>query len=134
MKKTLAIIVLFLIVAGIIGALVARHIDSPANAEFTLQIAGPADVQFSGFCTHEVNYLINGSRTEATDILGTIAANEEPCTFDMVGTEISCAIENLTPEKSITVVLFKDGVEVKRIASETDKDYHFYIDWYPSDA
>ena len=127
MIKRLAIFA-FLAIAGLLVALaVCPVIRSPVNAEFIVKVIGPEGTDFEGFCTHEVKYLI-GSRTEATDLQGEMTADKNTFEFAIPGIEISCRISNKTPGKLITVILLKDGTEVKRAEGA---GYNFYLDYYP---
>lgn len=101
------------------------------NSQFTLQVSGASGLEFTGGCTYEVQNL-GGSETDGKDIAGKINATQPTLKFVMSGTEIACVIHNDTPDKQITVVLFKDGVEVKRVQTESNEsNYDFYIDYYP---
>jgi hypothetical protein len=101
------------------------------NSQFTLQVSGVSGLEFTGHCTHEVKHL-DGSVTENTDVAGKINATQPTFQFVMSGTEIACVIHNDTPDKPITIVLFKDGVEVKRVQTDSNEsNYDFYIDYYP---
>jgi hypothetical protein len=100
---------------------------SSENAEFTIKVSGSEGVEFEGFCTHEVKYN-SGSRTEETDIQGKMTAEKNTYEFIIPGIEISCKITNKTPGKPITILLLKDGIEVKRVEG-TEND--FYLSYYP---
>jgi len=127
MKKRL-LIVAFLVLAGLlVGLAVCPGIRSPVNAVFTVKVIGTEGTEFEGFCTHEVKYVI-GSRTEATDLQGEMTADKNTLEFVIPGIEISCVINNKTPGNSITVILLKDGNEVKRVEGA---EYDFYLDYYP---
>jgi hypothetical protein len=129
MNKRLLLLALCLLLvslpAGISGCRVG--IKSPSNAQFIIRVSGPAGAEFTGFCTHEVKYII-GSRTEETDISGNLTTSQDTFEFTIPGIEISCKITNKTPEKPITAVLLRDGVEVKRVDG---LEYDFYLSWYP---
>jgi hypothetical protein len=104
-----------------------------ANSQFTLQVSGASGLEFTGDCTYEVKHL-GGSETDGKDIAGKINDTQPTLKFVMSGTEISCVIHNDTPDKPITIVLFKDGVEVKRVQTDSNEsNYDFYIDYYPPD-
>ncbi len=116
---------LLVILAAFVGC---TSTGSSENAEFTIKISGSEGVEFEGFCTHEVKYN-SGSRTEETDIQGRMTADKNTFEFVVPGIEISCKITNKTPGKPITVVLLKDGHEVKRVEGA---EYDFYLSFYPS--
>lgn len=117
-------LVLISLLAGISGC---PNSMSPTNAQFTIRVSGTPGAEFTGFCTHEVDYT-SGSRTEETEIKGTITAEKTALEFTIPGTEISCKITNKTPEKPITIVLYKDGSEVKRLDGI---EFDGYLSWYP---
>jgi len=127
MKKRLAIIAFLVLVSLVACLVVCPDIRSPVNAEFIVKVIGTEGTEFEGFCTHEVKYFI-GSRTEATDLQGNMAADKNTYEFVVPGIEISCSIENKTLGKSITVILLKDGTEVNRVEGA---GYDFYLDYYP---
>jgi len=124
MKKILLIVAFLLLVAGVV---LCPDIRSPENTEFIVKVIGTEGTEFEGFCTHEVKYLI-GSRTEATDMQGEMTADKNTFEFAIPGIEISCVIYNKTLGKLVTVILLKDGTEVKRVEGA---EYHFYLDYYP---
>jgi hypothetical protein len=127
MKKRL-LIVAFLVVVGLLAGLtVCPGIRSWENAAFIVKVIGTEGTEFEGFCTHEVKYVI-GSRTEATDLQGEMTADKNTFEFVIPGIEISCVIHNKTPGNSITIILLKDGTEVKRVEGA---EYDFYLDYYP---
>jgi len=127
MKNRLLVVVLLVLVGVLIGLAVGPGIRSWENAEFTIKVIGAEGTEFEGFCTHEVKYVI-GSRTEETDIQGEMAADKNTFEFAIPGIEISCAITNKTPGKPITIILLRDGAEVKRVEGA---GYDFYLDYYP---
>ena len=127
MKNRLLVVVLLVLVGVLIGLAVGPRIRSWENAEFTIKVIGAEGTEFEGFCTHEVKYVI-GSRTEETDIQGEMAADKNTFEFAIPGIEISCAITNKTPGKPITIILLRDGAEVKRVEGA---GYDFYLDYYP---
>jgi len=127
MKKRLLIVAFLVFVILVAGLAICPDIRSWENAEFNVKVIGPEGTEFEGFCTHEVKYVI-GSRTEATDLQGEMTANKNTFEFVIPGIEVSCSIENKTPGESITVILLKDGTEVKRVEGA---EYHFYLDYYP---
>ena len=127
MKKRLAIVAFLALVGLLAGLAVCPGIRSWENAEFIVKVIGPEGTDFEGFCTHEVKYVI-GSRTEATDLQGEMTADDNTFEFVVPGIEISCKINNKTPGKSITVILLKDGTEVKRVEGA---GWDFYLDYYP---
>ena len=127
MNKRLLIVALLVLVGLSVSIAVCPGVRSPENAEFIVKVIGPEGTDFEGFCTHEVKYLI-GSRTEATDLQGEMTADKNTFEFAIPGIEISCRITNKTPDKSITVILLKDGTEVNRFAGA---EYNFYLDYYP---
>lgn len=128
MKKELAfftvVLVLVSLLAGIPGCTNSR---SPQNAQFTIQVSGLPGTEFTGSCTSEVKYT-KGSRTEETDIQGTMTADKTTFEFTVPGTEISCKISPKSPDNPVTVVLLKNGTEVKRVENI---GYDSYISWYP---
>jgi hypothetical protein len=127
MKKRL-LIVAFIVFAGLlVGLAICPGIRSPVNAEFTVKVIGTEGTEFDGFCTHEVKYVI-GSRTEATDMQGEMTANKSTFDFSVTGIEISLVINNKTPGNLITVILLKDGTEIKRVEGV---EYDSYLDYYP---
>ncbi|MGD1119396.1 MAG: hypothetical protein ABR886_07905 [Dehalococcoidales bacterium] len=127
-KRTVTFIILCLLVsllAGVSGC--SGSFRSRSNAEFTIRVTGPAGAEFTGAATCEVKYLI-GSRTEETDFQGALTAAKTALDFKATGTEISCKITPKNPDSPITVILLKDGTEVRRIENiELDS----YISWYP---
>jgi hypothetical protein len=127
MKKRFLIVAFFVLAGLVAGLVVCPGIRSPVNAEFTVKIIGPEGTEFDGFCTHEVKYVI-GSRTEATNLQGEMTADKNTFEFVIPGIEISCVINNKTPGNPITVILLKDGAEVKRVEGA---EYDFYLDYYP---
>jgi hypothetical protein len=127
MNKRLLIVALLALVGLSVSIAVCPSIRSPENAEFIFKVIGPEGTDFEGFCTHEVKYLI-GSRTEATDMQGEMTADKNTFEFAIPGIEISCVIYNKTLGKLVTVILLKDGTEVKRVEGA---EYHFYLDYYP---
>ena len=127
MNKRLLIVALLALVVFSVSIAVCPGIRSPGNVEFIVKVIGPEGTDFEGFCTHEVKYLI-GSRTEATNMQGEMTADKNTFEFAIPGIEISCVIYNETPGKLVTVILLKDGTEVKRVEGA---EYHFYLDYYP---
>jgi hypothetical protein len=127
MKARLAILTFLMLVGLLVGLAVSPRIRSWENAEFTIKVSGTEGTGFEGFCTHEVKYII-GSRTEETDIQGEMTADKNTFEFAIPGIEISCTITNKTPGNLITVILLKDGAEVKRVEGA---GYNFYLDYYP---
>jgi hypothetical protein len=130
MNKRLAsftiLLVMVSLLAGVSGC--SGGFRSGSNAKFTIRVSGPAGVEFTGAATCEVKYLI-GSRTEETDFQGTLTAAKTSLDFKATGTEISCKITPKTPDSPITVILLKDGAEVRRAESI---EYESYVAWYPS--
>jgi hypothetical protein len=122
------------IVFGVCIALVSLAVclaGCADNSQFILQVSGASGLEFTGGCTYEVKHL-GGSETDGKDIAGKINATQPSLEFVMSGTDIACVIHNDTPDKPITIVLFKDGVEVKRVQTESNEsNYGFYIDYYP---
>jgi hypothetical protein len=127
MKKRLAIFAFLALVSLVVVLAVCPGIRSWENAEFSIKVIGTEGTGFEGFCTHEVKYVM-GSRTEETDIQGEMTADKNTFEFVIPGIEISCKITNKTPGKLITVILLKDGTEVKRVEGA---EYDFYLDYYP---
>lgn len=127
MKTRLAIFALIVLVSLLVALSISPDIRSPVNAEFIVKVIGAEGTEFEGFCTHEVKYVI-GSRTEATDMQGEMTVDKNTFEFAIPGIEISCIINNRTPGKLITVILLKDGTEVKRVEGA---GYDFYLDYYP---
>jgi hypothetical protein len=104
-------------------------IKSPVNSDFKIVVTGPEGMEYRGFCTYEVEYIGN-KRTEETDINGKIDQDNGSGIFKMKAIEISCRIDNLTPEKPMEIILLKDGDEIKHIKSEGEQ-HDFYIDYCP---
>jgi len=127
MKKRLLILAFLVLVGLLVGLAVSPGIRSWENAEFTIKVIGTEGTGFEGFCTHEVKYVI-GSRTEETDIQGEMTADKDTFEFAIPGIEISCSITNKTPGKLITIILLRDGAEVKRVEGA---GYDLYLDYYP---
>jgi hypothetical protein len=127
MKKGLLILAFLVLVRLLVSLAVSPGIRSWKNAEFTIKVISTEGTGFEGFCTHEVKYVI-GSRTEETDIQGEMTADKDTFEFAIPGIEISCSITNKTPGKLITIILLKDGAEVKRVEGA---GYDFYLDYYP---
>ena len=127
MNKGLAIVAFLVLVGVLVGLVVSPRVRSWENAEFTVKVIGTEGTEFEGFCTHEVKYVI-GSRTEATDLKGEMTADKNTFEFAVPGIEISCVIRNKMPDKSIAVILLKDGTEVNRVEGT---EYDFYLDYYP---
>lgn len=127
MKKPLPLFMSCLIFIALIVLSGCSGIRSLENSRFTIEVAGPPGAEFEGFCTHEVKY-IYGSRTEETSIQGKIMADKKTFEFVIPGGEISCKITNKTPEKPITVILRKDGAEVKRVEG---LEYDWYLSYFP---
>jgi hypothetical protein len=130
MKKRLVYFTLLLLLAGFPAAVSGCDgpIKSPSNSSFIIRVSGQAGTEFTGFCTHEVKYLI-GSRTQETDINGTLTTDKPTQEFIVPGIEISCKITS-QPGKPITAILFKDGAEVARMENV---EYAGYFDWYPEE-
>jgi hypothetical protein len=127
MKKRLLIVVFLVLVGLLIGLAVGPRVRSWENAEFTLKVIAAEGTGFEGFCTHEVKYVI-GSRTEETDVQGEMTSDKDTFEFVISGIEISCSITNKTPGKPVTIILLKNGAEVKRVEGA---GYDFYLDYYP---
>ncbi len=105
---------------------------SQDNSEFTVIVSGPSGLEFDGFATHEVDCL-EGSQTQATNIQGIIGDEGAPLEFVASGIHISCAIENKTLDKQMTVVLFNEGVEVDRAHTTEEYPYDVCVNYYPPD-
>jgi hypothetical protein len=132
MKKELTFLAVLIMLVSLLTGLsgCSGGIKSPSNSEFTIRVSGQPGTEFTGFCTHEVRYFI-GSRTEETDIQGTMTVDKTAIEFRVMGTEISCKIESKRAGEPITAVLFKDSVEIARMEKV---EYAGYFDWYPPAA
>ncbi len=106
--------------------------ESPQNSKFVIRVSGPAGMEFDGFATHEVDCLV-GSWTHATDIRGTIGDDGAPLEFVAPGIYISCAINNKTLDRLMTVTLLKEGVEVDHAQTTEEYPYDVNVDYYPPD-
>jgi hypothetical protein len=126
-KRILLILGFVALVCLLVGLAVGPRVRSWQNADFTIEVTAAEGTAFEGFCTHEVKYVI-GSRTEETDIQGEMTTDKNTFEFVVPGIEISCAITNKTPGKMITVILLRNGAEVKRVDGA---GYDFYFDYYP---
>lgn len=59
---------------------------------------------------------------------------EAPLEFAASGIRISCAIDNKTLDKWMTVVLLKDGIEIDRAETTAEDPYEVSVDYYPPDV
>ena len=124
MKTRLAILASLALVSLLAGLAICAGIRNSENTEFVIKVIGPEGTGFEGFCTHEVKYVM-GSRTEETDMQGEMTVDKNTFEFVIPGIEISCKITNKTPGKSTTVILLKEGTEVKRVEGA---GYDFYLE------
>ncbi len=127
MKMNLRLIIVCTVLAGLIAGISGCAV-SQDNARFIVRIVGPPGAEFSGSCTYEVKDLI-GSRTEEAQIQDAFTRDKTTLEFTIAATEISGKITNKTPDKPITIVLLKDGVEVRRIDELGEGEA--YLAWYP---
>jgi hypothetical protein len=127
MKKGLAFLLIFIILAGTLTGLSGCAIG-PDNVKFTVCISGPPGAEFTGSCTYKVKDLI-GSRTVEAEVQGELTTETPALQYEIMGTEISGKITNTTPEKPITIVLLKDDVEVRRADELGEGEVH--LAWYP---
>lgn len=118
MKKRLLIVAFLVLVAGVV---LCPDIKSWENKELIINVTGTAGIEFEGFCTHKVRYLI-GSRTEPTDMQGKMTVDKNTFEFIIPGTEISYRIDCITPGKNITVTTVIDGWET---AGLEGTEFHF---------
>jgi hypothetical protein len=127
LKKGLAIVLILIITGGTLAGLSGCAIG-PDNVKFTVSISGPPGAEFTGSCTYKVKDLI-GSRTVEAEVHGELTEAMPVVEYEIMGTEISGKITNTTPQKPITIVLFKDNVEVRRAdeLGEGEAD----LAWYP---
>jgi hypothetical protein len=127
MKKGVRLITGFIVFAGLLTGISGCAVG-PDNVKFTVRLSGPVGAEFRGSCTYEVKDLI-GSRTEEAQIQEVFTEDKTTLEYTIAGTEISGKINNLTPEKPITIVLLKDGEEVRRIDALGEGEA--YLAWYP---
>jgi hypothetical protein len=127
MKKGLAFIIVVFVLAGALMGLTGCAIG-PDNVTFNVQISGPPGAEFTGNCTYEVKDLI-GSRTVEAEVQGEFTNETPVLEYEIRGTEISGTIINETPDKPITIVLFKDNIEVKRTDGLGEGEAN--LSWYP---
>jgi hypothetical protein len=127
MKKVLGVMMTSVILTGLLAGISGCAL-SQDNAQFTVLVSGPPGAEFTGSYSCEVKDLI-GTRTVGGEVAGTFTTGETTFEYLIKGTEISGKITNKTPDKPITIVLLKDGVEVRRIdgleAGEAT------LAWYP---
>jgi hypothetical protein len=118
------ILVLLSLIAGISGC--NTNAESPSNTRFSVRVSGEAGAMFAGYCTHETHYP-TGSRTETSDIQGTIDADGTTLEFTLYGIEISGKIEPKIPEKPITITALQNDTVIYH-AENTSFDTYF--SWY----
>jgi hypothetical protein len=127
MKKGLRLIIAGIVFTGLLVGSSGCAIG-PDNFQFIVRLTGPAGAEFTGSCTYEVKDLI-GSRTIEADVQGAFTTETTTIEYTIAGTEISGKITNKTPDKPITIVLLKNGVEVRRVDELGEGDA--YLAWYP---
>ncbi len=126
MKKGLRLIIAGIVLAGLLAGISGCAI-SQDNSQFIVRLTGPAGAEFTGSCTYQVKDLI-GSRTIEAAVQGTFTTETTTIEYTIAGTEISGKITNKT-DKPITIVLLKDGIEVRRVDELGEGDA--YLAWYP---
>ncbi len=127
MKKGLRLVIVGIVFAGLLAGISGCAI-SQDNARFTFRVTGPPGAEFTGSCTYTVKNLI-GSDTKESEVEGTFTSTKTIYEYNIPATEISGKITNKTPDKPITVVLLKDGLEVRRIDELTEGEIN--LAWYP---
>ncbi|MBT4512658.1 MAG: hypothetical protein HOC20_10675 [Chloroflexi bacterium] len=106
---------------------------SPENSKFMIRVSGPAGMEFLGSVIHEVE-CSKGSEMQVMDISGTIGDDGGPLEFVASGIYIGCGIRSKTPDKPMTVVLLKDGIEIDRAETTAEDPYEVSVDYYPPDV
>jgi hypothetical protein len=126
-KKVLRLIIVGIVFTGLLAGITGCAIG-PDNIQFTVRLSGPPGAEFTGSCTYKVKDLI-GSRTLEAEVQGAFTDGKTTIEYTIAGTEISGKITNKTPEKPITIVLLKDGIEVRRVDELGEGEA--YLAWYP---
>jgi hypothetical protein len=127
MKKVPQFIIISIVLTGILAGISGCALGQD-NAQFTVRVSGPPGAEFTGSCNAEVKDLI-GSRTVGGEVEGTFTTEKTTIEYLIKGMEISGKITNKTPDKPITIVLLKDGIEVRRI--DDLQEGEAYLAWYP---
>lgn len=127
MKRVLGFITVYIVLTGLLAGMSGCAL-SHDNAQFTVRVSGPPGAAFTGSCTCEVKDLI-GSRTVGAEVEGAFTTEKTTFEYLITGTEISGKITNKTPGKPITIVLLKDGIEVRRV--DELEEGEAYLAWYP---
>jgi|GEM_PF-3116020 len=127
MKKVPGFIIICIVLTGLLAGISGCALGQD-NAQFTVLISGPPGAEFSGSYSCDVKDLI-GTRTLGGEVEGTFTTEETTFEYLLKGTDISGKITNKTPDKPITIVLLKDGVEVRRIDGLEEGEAS--LAWYP---